>query len=131
MLASDDELKALIVTRLGLVDEAEFEKIRVVATRLRIPVDRALAERGVIPMTFLLKELAQDWSVGFIDLQVGDVQPDALRALPEEYARGRLVIPIDKKDRDLRLAMHNPRDKKAIAEIEQLTGFKVTPLLAP
>ena len=68
MLATDEELKELIVKRLGLVDEAEFERIRVVATRLRLPVDRALVERGVIPMSFLLKELAQDWSVGFIDL---------------------------------------------------------------
>jgi len=131
MLATDEELKELIVKRLGLIDEVEFERIRVVATRLRIPVDRALAERGVIPMTFLLRELAQDWGVGFIDLQVGDVHPDALRALPEEYARGRLVIPIEKKDRELRLAMLNPRDKKAIAEIEQMTGLKVVPFLAP
>src|SRR5258705_4611995 len=131
MLAADEELKELIVKRLGLVDEAEFEKIRVVATRLRLPVDRALAERGVIPMSFLLKELAQDWSVSFIDLQAGDVHPDALRVLPEEYARGRLVIPIEKKDRELRMAIQNPRDKKAIAEIEQMTGLKVVPFLAP
>ena len=131
MLATDDELKALIVTRLGLIDEGEFEKIRVVASRLRIPVDRALAERGVIPISFLLRELAQDWGVGFIDLQVADVHPDALRTLPEEYARARLVIPIEKKDRELRLAMHNPRDKPAIAQIEQMTGLKVVPFLAP
>jgi len=131
VLATDDELKALIVTRLGLIDEGEFEKIRVVAARLRIPVDRALAERGVIPISFLLRELAMDWGVGFIDLQVADVHPDSLRALPEEYARGRLVIPIEKKDRELRLAMHNPRDKAAIAQIEQMTGLKVVPFLAP
>ena len=131
MLATDDELKALIVTRLGLIDEGEFDKIRVVAARLRIPVDRALAERGVIPISFLLRELAQDWGVGFIDLQVADVHPDSLRTLPEEYARGRLVIPIEKKDRELRLAMHNPRDKGAIAQIEQMTGLKVVPFLAP
>ena len=130
MLATDDELKALIVTRLGLIDEGEFDKIRVVASRLRIPVDRALAERGVIPISFLLRELAMDWGVGFIDLQVADVHPDALRTLPEEYARARLVIPIEKKDRELRLAMYNPRDKPAIAQIEQMTGLKVVPFLA-
>ena len=28
MVATDEELKALVVTRLGLIDEAEFEKIR-------------------------------------------------------------------------------------------------------
>jgi type IV pilus assembly protein PilB len=72
-----------------------------------------------------------DWGVGFIDLQVADVHPDSLRTLPEEYARGRLVIPIEKKDRELRLAMHNPRDKGAIAQIEQMTGLKVVPFLAP
>jgi hypothetical protein len=41
------------------------------------------------------------------------------------------IAPIEKEDHELRLAMHNPRDKKAIAEIEQMTGLKVVPFLAP
>ena len=69
--------------------------------------------------------------MGFIDLQVGDVQPDSLRALPEEYARGRLVIPFEKKDRELRLAMQNPRDKLAIARDRTDDRPKVVPFLAP
>jgi type IV pilus assembly protein PilB len=69
--------------------------------------------------------------VGFVDVTVSDVQPDALRTLPEEYARKCFVVPFERKDRELRLAMRNPRDHVAIAEIEQMTGFKIVPYLAP
>ncbi len=131
VLATDEELRALVVVRLGLVEDPDFEKLRATAARLRIPLDRALGERGVIPTSFLLQELAQQWDVGFIDLEVADVRPEALRAIPEEYARGRLVVPFDAKGGELRLAMQNPRDKKVIAEIEQLTRLTVKPFLAP
>jgi len=47
MLASDEELKTLIVTRLGLGGEAEFEKIRTMSTRLRIPLERAMFQDGI------------------------------------------------------------------------------------
>ena len=131
MLATDDELKALIVTRLGLIDEGEFEKIRVVATRLRIPVDRALAERGVIPISFLLRELARTgaWASSTSRWLTSILMRSA--PFPRNTRAARLVIPIEKKDRELRLAMHNPRDKAAIAQIEQMTGLKVVPFLAP
>ena len=96
------------------------------------PLERALAERGRHPDELPPEELAQDWDVGFIDLQVGDVQPDALRTLPEEYARGRLVVPIEKKDRDAPAGHAQPaRQAERSREIEQMTGLKVVPFLAP
>ncbi len=130
MLATDDELKELIVKRLGLIDEAEFEKIRVVAARLRIPVDRALAERGVIPISFLLRELARTGAWASSTSRWLTSSPMRSAPFPRNTRAARLVIPIEKKDRELRLAMHNPRDKKAIAQIEQMTGLKVVPFLA-
>lgn len=71
-LVTDAELRTLLVEQLELVDAAEFEKAQQMAARLEIPLERALAERGRIPISFLLAQLAQAWEVGFIELKVGD-----------------------------------------------------------
>jgi type IV pilus assembly protein PilB len=128
---SDDELRILLVDQLELVDTAEFEKAQQMATRLKIPLERALAERGRFPLQFLLAQLAQAWDVGFIELKVGDVQLDALQVVREEYARNHGVVPFERQDRTLKVAMTNPRDKLIIRELAQMTRHEIVPYLAP
>jgi len=130
-LVSDDELKTLLVDQMELVDAAEFEKAQQMATRLKIPLERALAERGRFPLAFLLAQLAQAWDVGFIELKVGDVQLDALQIIREEYARSHGVVAFERQDRTLKVAMANPRDRMIIREIAQTTKHEVVPYLAP
>ena len=60
---SESELHALLVTELEAVEPAEFDKARLMADRLKIPLERALAERGRFPFGFLLEHLAQAWKV--------------------------------------------------------------------
>jgi len=127
---SDDELKALLVDQMELVDAAEFEKAQQMATRLKIPLARALAERGRFPLSFLLDQLAQAWDIGFIELKVGDVQLDALQIVREEYARTHGVVPFERHERTLKVAMANPRDRMIIREIAQMTKHEVVPYLA-
>ena len=107
---TDAELKTLLVDQLELVETAEFEKAQQMAARLKIPLERALAERGRIPISFLLAQLAQAWDVGFIELKVGDVQLDCLSSLREEYARSHGVMPFERQERRLKVAMANPRE---------------------
>jgi type IV pilus assembly protein PilB len=128
---SEDELRGLLVQQLGVLEEAEFEKARRTAARLRIPLERALVEQGRVPQAFLLESLAQSWAVDFVDLRVADVRAEALRLLPEEYARRHLAVPFDRVDRELRVAMADPRDRAVVGEIAHLTGHRVRPHLAP
>ncbi len=129
---SEQELRDLLVTRLELIDEDEFAQARTMAARLRIPLERALADRSRVPFGFLLEQLAHLWEIGFIDLKVGDVQPDALRLIPEDYARAHLLIPFQWGNQELKVAMANPRDDAALAEIGRwMAGYRITPYLAP
>ena len=130
-LVTVEELRALLVEQMELVDAAEFEKAQQMATRLKIPLERALAERGRIPIAFLLAQLAQAWEVGFIDLKVADVQLDALPAVREEYARNHGVVPFERQGRTLKVAMVNPRDRLIVREIAQMTKLEVVAYLAP
>ena len=129
--ATPEELRELLVTRLAVMDEAEFDRARSMATRLRIPLERALVERGRFPFGFLLEQLAQTWGVGFIDLKISDVRPESLRAVREEYARAHTLVPFDRQDQQLRVAMWDPRDRRIIHEVERMTGLRVVPYLAP
>jgi hypothetical protein len=61
-----EELKSLLVDQLEVIDEATFEKASSMANRLRVPLEHTLAERGHIPLGFLLQQLAQAWDIGFI-----------------------------------------------------------------
>jgi hypothetical protein len=56
-----EELKTLLVDQLEILDDIGFEKARLMAHRLKIPIERTVVERGHVPMGFLLQQLAQVW----------------------------------------------------------------------
>ena len=69
--------------------------------------------------------------MGFIELKVGDVQLDALQTVREEYARSHGVVPFERHERTLKVAMVNPRDRLIVREMAQMTKLEVVPYLAP
>jgi type IV pilus assembly protein PilB len=127
---TDEELKALLVTELEVMDGAEFEKMRTLATRFKIPVEQALVERGGIPLRFLLEQLGKTWEVEFTELRTSSVSAEALQTVPEEYARSHLLIPFDRRDGHLHVAMWDPRDQTVIEEMQRMAWMKVMPYLA-
>ena len=128
---STEELKQLLVRDIEVIDETEFDKAANMASRFRIPLERALVERGRIPIAFLLQQIAQFWDVSFIDLRVGDIKQEALRLVPEEVARRHLLIPFDVKNRELSVAMKDPRDAAVLNDLQRTTMHRVRPYLAP
>ena len=128
---TDDEFRALLVDGLQVLDAGEFERARATAARLRVPLERALVERGRIPLAFLLRQLADAWGVAYVDLKVSDVSADVLKSLPEEYARRHGLIALSMTGNELRVAMRDPRDRRVIDEIERMTKLRVVPVLAP
>jgi len=128
---TEEELRALLVTQLEVLGEAEFEKARKMAARLAIPLERALADHCRIPLEFILKHLAESWGVGFVDLKVSDVKMDALRTVPAELARSHTLVPFELTGSTLRVAMFDPRDRKIRDDIQRRAGLQVVPCLAP
>jgi len=128
---TDAELRDLLVKRLEILDDGGFEKARAMSVRLGVPLERALVERGRVPFGFLMEQLAQAWGLGFIDLKINDVRPEALGAVPEEYARRHALVPFTREDTQLHVAMWDPRDRRVIDEIERMSRLRVTPYLTP
>jgi len=109
--ATVEELRDLLVKRLAVIDAETFERAASVAVRLRLPLEQALVERGRIPLRFLLAQVAESWGVPYVDLKPSDVDPAALRAVPEEYARRHGIIAFGRRGNRLQVAMVDPRDR--------------------
>jgi type IV pilus assembly protein PilB len=91
-----------------------------------VPSDNAVSPpSGAISEVEISRALALRYSLPFVTL--GDIAIDlaATGALPRKFAEKHLCVPIAKKDRSITLAMADPRDIDAIAEIDIATGCRI------
>ena len=116
-LAPEPELRELLVTRLGVMEDPEFDRARDMASRHQIPLERAIVERSGMPLSFLLRQLAQSWGLAFIDLKVSDVEPGALQTINPTYARDHCLVPFRATPHQIDVAMANPRDFVVAGEL--------------
>lgn len=131
VLVTDEELHNLFVVELGVVEAADFEKARILSARLRMPLERTLVEQGYVPHSFLLSQLGQSWGVGFTELTIGQVKPEALSSFKETVARSHMAVPFNREGNTVHVAMCAPRNRQAIQELERAAQAKVVPYLAP
>ncbi len=89
-----------------------------------------LVQMGFISEKDRVKSLGEQWGVGYVDLAEVEIAPDVLKRVTQELARRFKVVPLEKKDGKLILAMKNPLDIFAIDEIRLITGLEVEPVIA-
>lgn len=125
----DGELRALLVGRLEVLTEAEFDNAQAMSKTLRTSLGRILISRG-LPEGFLLLQLAQAWGISYIDLKVSDIKAHALDLVDEQFARTKVVIPFDAQNGHLKLAMCDPRNREVLEDLQRMTKLKIEPFLA-
>jgi type IV pilus assembly protein PilB len=108
--------------------QAVLEKQKQLKTQEQI--GDLLVSMGLISERDRVRCLGEYWGVSYIDLTDFKADPDAVRVVSQELARRFKVIPIEKKNGRLCLAMKNPLDIFAIDEIRLITGMEVEPVIA-
>jgi type IV pilus assembly protein PilB len=127
---TEPEARRIFVNQLDLLSSDEFDAARDLARRLRIPLERAISDRGRIPLRFLFEQLATTWGVRYTDLAISTVQPHALAKVPEDVARRYGVVPFRIEGQRLSMAMADPRDDKVRRDLQRLTQLEIIPHLA-
>src|SRR5918996_953828 len=126
---ADADLRKLVVHDLELISAAEFDTCTRLARRLRVPLEQVIAEQGRLPLGFVLEQVAASWGVRYTELKVGDIEPAALRRIPEKTAATFRAAGFAITDDGLSVAMADPRDQKALAELRRIAGMAVVPFL--
>lgn len=83
------------------------------------------------PARSSLEALADSHVVSAIDLTQVAILLEHLEVLPRDVAERHLILPVALRDDRLFVAMANPSDRRAIDELEFVSGKRVEPYVAP
>ena len=91
---------------------------------------RVLIDLGYIHERDLVRALAEQVGLEFVDLTDYPVEPSATLLLPETLARRYRALPIGERDGKLLVAMSDPANVYALDDIRTVTGRDVIPMVA-
>ena len=90
-----------------------------------------LVSSGMLPQETLMTVFNFQLRIPVVDLRHVQVDPEAVRLIPEEYARQNAIMPMGfDTDGSLRIATHMPNDFKLSAELSAMTGLQTKFVLA-
>jgi len=117
-----------------LADRAALEEAAARAEAEEQPLVVELVRYCGVGEVALVAAIRRQIRVGITDPATVSLDSDALRELPREVCRRRRVLPLtvemhDAGPRTIVLAMADPTDQVAIAEVEHVTGCQVEPTL--
>ena len=91
---------------------------------------RVLIDLGMIKEADLVRALAEQVGLEFVDLTEFPVDATATVLLPEALARRYRALPIGERDGKLLVAMSDPANVYALDDIRTITGRDVQPVVA-
>src|SRR5581483_7685405 len=91
---------------------------------------RVLIDLGYIQERDLVRALAEQVGLEFVDLSEYQVEPTATTLLPESLARRYRAIPIGEREGKLLVAMSDPANVYALDDIRAITNRDVQPVVA-
>ncbi|HTL48769.1 MAG TPA: diguanylate cyclase [Verrucomicrobiae bacterium] len=73
--------------------------------------------------------LEKKWGVPYVNLKQSAPSREALGMFSVDYMQSRKLVPLAKSETRLKVAMANPSDVAALADVERITGLKPDPCL--
>ncbi len=114
----------------GLITEEQLQEALDVQRNSPELLGKIMTNLGFVTELDVLKMIAVQLGVPFVDLSRVKVVPIIAKSLPPHIAQRHKVIPISKDKRKIVLAMVNPLNVFAIDEVRLTTGLDVVPVLA-
>ncbi len=84
-----------------------------------------LVSLGMVQDEAITAVLSRQYGVPAVNLDLFDVDPNAVRLLPEETARKYMVLPLARNGSTMTLAMVDPTNVFAIDDIKFMTGLNI------
>jgi type IV pilus assembly protein PilB len=119
-----------IMIEQGFITPEQLETALEEHRRTPKSLGRTLIDLGMIKEGDLVRALAEQVGLEFVDLDEYAIDPTATTLLPEALARRYRAIPIGERDGKLLVAMSDPANVYALDDIRTITNRDVQPLVA-
>ncbi len=119
-----------ILFRDGLINADQLSSIKLESINSGQPVEKIISQHNLVPVDKITQAKAQILNVSYIKLEGKAIATDILNLVPEAAARRYTIIPFDKKEDELWVAMADPLDIQISQFVEKRSGLRVKPFLA-
>ncbi|MDO8576955.1 MAG: ATPase, T2SS/T4P/T4SS family [Candidatus Daviesbacteria bacterium] len=119
-----------ILFRDGLINADQLSSIKLESINSGQPVEKIISQHNLVPVDKIIQAKAQILNVSYIKLEGKAIATDILNLVPEAAARRYTIIPFDKKEDELWVAMADPLDIQISQFVEKRSGLRVKPFLA-
>lgn len=114
----------------GILSAEQLSRAQDAARRERLSLGRILVRDGLVRPSDLMALSALYLGVPMVDLRSQNVDPGAVAALPEEIARRYVVLPVQRQDNRLTVAIVDPMDLNLVQDLAACTGCAIEPVVA-
>jgi type IV pilus assembly protein PilB len=130
-LSSGVQLGALLLHE-GLITQADLDAATEAQEKSGKPISRVLIDQGRISERDLVRVLAAQVGLGFVDLDEIMIDPAVSMLVPESLVRRYQAIPIHYDERGrLVVTMSDPSNVFAADDIRAMTGAEVVTVVSP
>lgn len=119
-----------ILFKNGLLTSDQLSAIKLESINSGQSVEKILLQHNLVPLEKIAEAKAVLLNVPFIKLEGKAVQTDALNLIPEAVARRYLLVPFERNENILNVAMSDPLDIQLIQFLEKKSGLRVKPFLS-
>ena len=120
-----------VLVESGLVSAEQLEEIAKEVEKSNMSMSQLLVERGIITAQELAMVIGLQLNLPCVNLSTYEIQPEALRLIPESMARKYNVIPLAVVDNTLQVAMAEADDVLIIEALAARARMRIEPTVAP
>ena len=91
---------------------------------------KSLIRLGFITEENLIKTLAHQLKINYVNLKEEKIDPSLVKLIPEKVARRHLVLPLTQMGQVLMVAMADPLNIFALDDLAFKTGLEIEPVIA-
>jgi type IV pilus assembly protein PilB len=119
-----------LLVREQLISPDQLQKAQETAKKSGERLGNSLIKLGVVKEEDLTQFLSKQYGVPAINLSEFDIESDVIALIPKDVARKHRVVPINRADKTLIVAMSDPSDMLALDDLKFLTGYNIDMVVA-
>ena len=120
-----------ILIRRGVVSPDQLNEAEQHSKEQRISVGEALVGAGYASEEDVMRAMAEQHSLDFINLEDTPIPPHIVELIPESVARENYILPLSEEDDALRVLASDPLDLETFDKLRFILNRKIEIALAP
>jgi type IV pilus assembly protein PilB len=118
------------LVRAGVITQEQLDSALDIQTRTGKRLGEILAKEGYIKKKVLYEFLEKQMGIPHVDLENANIPGNIISAVDESIARRHKLVPVEKDNSTLKVAMSDPMNIFSVDDLRLATGMEIIPLLA-